>query len=70
MQLDVFKVCESMLTITEKMDYMKGQSRRNNLKGSNIYIKEDFTDAVRRKGKDLIPDLRAEGPFLTYGRTN
>lgn len=133
LQSDVFKLCESMLTITGKMEYLEGQSRRNNLiidgidespgenwteteekvekvlkdklqmqksveierahrtgkpggrekprpivvkllrhkdksdilqrakllKGSKIYINEDFTDAVRNKRKELMPELRA-----------
>ncbi|KAK7926327.1 hypothetical protein WMY93_008637 [Mugilogobius chulae] len=29
------------------------------LKGSKIFINEDFTDAVRRKRRDLMPELRA-----------
>ena len=131
MQAD--KVCESLLTFTDKMEYLEGQTRRNNLvidgvaespgetwadteekikkilteklqlqhkveverahrtgkpgggdrprpvvvkllrfkdreailqrakslRGTNIYINEDFTDAVRRKRKDLMPELKA-----------
>ncbi len=30
-----------------------------NLKGTKIYINEDYADAVRRKRKELMPDLRA-----------
>nr|XP_033465134.1 uncharacterized protein LOC117245763 [Epinephelus lanceolatus] len=125
-QADVFKVCDSLLAFTDKMEYLEGQSRRNNLvfdeikdsqgdtwaeteekvkkvlaeklqmnqvikmerahrtgkpgggrprpivvkflrykdrtailrrtnslKGTKIYINEDFTDTVRRKRKDL-----------------
>ncbi|KAK7884087.1 hypothetical protein WMY93_027210 [Mugilogobius chulae] len=134
LQADVYKVCDSMLTITDKMEYLEGQTRRNNfvfegvaespgetwsdteqkiqrvlaenlqlqqtveverahrtgkssgggdrarpivvkllrykdrqsilqraklLKGSKIFINEDFTDAVRRKRRDLMPELRA-----------
>lgn len=29
-----------------------------NLKGINIYINKDYTDAVRAKKKELMPDLR------------
>lgn len=29
------------------------------LKGTKIYINEDFTDAVRRKRKELLPALKA-----------
>ena len=132
MQTDLFRVCDSLLVVTDKMEYLEGQSRRNNLvfdgimespgetwaeteekvkkvlaeklqlkkdmemerahrtgkpggdrprpivvrflrykdrstilqhtknlKGSKIYINEDYTDAVRRKRKELMPDLRA-----------
>lgn len=132
MQSDIFKVCDGLLTITDKMEYLEGQTRRNNLvfdgivespgetwteteekvqkvlaeklqlqreveverahragkpggdrprsimvkllrykdretilqrtkslKGSKIYINEDFTDAVRRRRKELMPELRA-----------
>lgn len=132
MQTDIFKVCDSLLAVTDKMEYLESQSRRNNLvfdgiqesqgetwseteekvkqvvkeklqlqreveverahrtgkpggdrprpivvkflmrkdrteilqrtrnlKGSRIYINEDFTEAVRRKRKELMPDLRA-----------
>lgn len=31
MQADIFKVCDSLLTLTDKMEYVKGQTRRNNL---------------------------------------
>lgn len=30
MQIDLFKVCDSLFTITDRMDYLEGQSRRNN----------------------------------------
>lgn len=132
MQTDLFRVCDSLLVVTDKIKYLEGQSRRNNLvfdgimespgetwaeteekvkkvlaeklqlkkdtelerahrtgkpggdrprpivvrflrykdrstilqhtknlKGSKIYINEDYTDAVRRKRKELMPDLRA-----------
>ena len=132
MQSDIFKVCDSLLTITDKMEYLEGQTTCNNLvfegiveslgetwaeteekikqilaeklqiqreveverahragkpggdrprpivvkllrykdresilqrtkslKGSKIYINEDFTDTVRRKRKELMPELRA-----------
>lgn len=128
---DLFKVCDSMLTVTDKMDYLESQSRRNNLviegvvespdetwkdtelkvgkvlreklkiqreiemerahrtgkpkgerprpivvklqrfkdksdilqrtkalKGTNIYINEDYTDAVKTKRRELMPKLR------------
>ncbi len=31
MQADIYKVCDSLLTITDKMEYLEGQTRRNNL---------------------------------------
>lgn len=31
MQSDIFKVCDSLLAVTDKMEYLEGQSRRNNL---------------------------------------
>ncbi len=131
-QSDLYKMCDSLLAVTDKMEYLEGQSRRNNLvidgitespgetwaeaedkvkkvlteklqlkqtiemerahrtgkpggdrprpivvkflrykdrttilqrakllKGSRIYINEDFTDSVRRKRKELMPDLKA-----------
>ena len=35
------------------------QACANKLKGSNIYINEDFTDAVQKKRRDLLPELKA-----------
>lgn len=32
--------------------------RAKNLRGTNIYINEDYTDAVRMKRKELLPKLR------------
>ncbi|KAI8514789.1 hypothetical protein Bbelb_073800 [Branchiostoma belcheri] len=34
--------------------------RAKNLKGSNIFINEDFSDAVRQKRKELLPEMRAQ----------
>lgn len=34
-------------------------SSASKLKGSNVYINEDFTDAIRKKRKELLPQLRA-----------
>lgn len=31
MQADIYKVCDSLLTITDKMEYLEGQTRWNNL---------------------------------------
>ncbi len=31
LQSDVFQVCDSLLAVTNKMEYLEGQSRRNNL---------------------------------------
>ena len=31
MQADIYKVCDSLLTITDKMDYLEGQTKRSNL---------------------------------------
>lgn len=132
LQSDVYKVCDNMLTVTDKMEYLEGQPRRNNmviegiqespaeswaeteekvkkvlaekrqlqwaieldrahrtgkpgsekprpivarllrykdrteilqwtkaLKGTNIYINEDFADTVRRKRRELMADLKA-----------
>lgn len=33
--------------------------KSKSLKGTNIYINQDFTDQVRRKRKDLMPELKA-----------
>lgn len=48
-------------------------SKANNLKGTNIYMNEDFSDAVRQKRKDLLPEMRAarargEWAYLKYDR--
>ncbi len=133
MQADIFKVCESLLSMTDKLEYLEGKTRRNNLvfdgvaeapgetwaeteekitmilkeklqfqhkveverahrvgkpregdkprpvvikllrykdrdailqrakslKGTRIFINEDYTDTVRRKRKELMPELRA-----------
>ncbi|CAL9681983.1 unnamed protein product [Knipowitschia caucasica] len=132
-QNDFYRVCETMPTINDKMEYLEGQSRRNNLvfdglveapgetwaeaeekvkrllaeklqlntveverahrvgrrdsgadrprpiiakllrwkdreailqrakclKGSKIFINEDYTDAVKKKRRELIPEMRA-----------
>ncbi|XP_019631891.1 PREDICTED: uncharacterized protein LOC109475612 [Branchiostoma belcheri] len=34
--------------------------RAKHLKGSNIYVNEDFSDAVRQKRKELLPEMRAQ----------
>lgn len=31
MQADIYKVCDSLLTITDKMEYLEGRTRQNNL---------------------------------------
>lgn len=31
MQVDIYKACDSLLTITDKMEYLEGQTRRNYL---------------------------------------
>ncbi|CAL9708654.1 unnamed protein product [Knipowitschia caucasica] len=147
-QTEFYKLCDSLLIFTDKMEYLEGQSRRNNLvfegvlesqgeswadaeakvkkilteklqlpptvelervhrvgrpdgersrprpivakllrwkdrdtilhrakqlKGTNIYINEDYTDAVKRKRKELMPELRAarergEIAFLRYDK--
>lgn len=127
LQSDVFKVCDSLLAVTDKIECLEGQSRRNHLvtdgiaespketwdeteekvkkvvaeklhlqreiemerahragksggdrlrpivvkdksavlqcsrslKGSGIYINEGFTDAIRRRRRELIPELKA-----------
>lgn len=48
-------------------------SKANHLKGTNIYVNEDFTDAVRQKRKELLPEMRAarargEWAYLKYDR--
>lgn len=48
-------------------------SKVNNLKGTNIYMNEDFTDAVRQKRKELLPEMRAdrargEWAYLKYDK--
>lgn len=154
LQSDIFKVCEGMMSISDKMEYLEGQSRRNNLvfeginespnetwaeteekvniilneklnfqhkiemerahrtgkprgdrprpivvkflrhkdrstilqrtkalKGSKIFINEDFTDAVRKRRAELMPDLKAArqrgdiaylryDKLITYPRTS
>ncbi|KAI4824506.1 hypothetical protein KUCAC02_013011 [Chaenocephalus aceratus] len=34
--------------------------RRNRLKGTNIFLNEDYPEAVRQKRKELIPAMKAE----------
>lgn len=133
MQTDIMRICDRLSTVTDKMEYLEGQSRKNNLvfdgidevpgetwadaeekvrailverlqlqhsieiervhrtgkpaaggnrprsmvvkflrskdrsavlerakklRGTNIYINEDHTDAVRMKRKELLPKLR------------
>lgn len=31
MQADIFRVCDSLLTMTDKMEYLEGHTRLNNL---------------------------------------
>ncbi|KAL7381408.1 hypothetical protein ABVT39_005164 [Epinephelus coioides] len=31
MQADIYKVCDSLLTVTDKMEYLEGQTRRNHI---------------------------------------
>jgi hypothetical protein len=43
------------------------------LKGTNVYINEDYSDAVRQKRKELIPAMKAAGErgeiaFLRYDK--
>ncbi len=133
LQVDIMKICDSLLVLTDKLEYLEGQSRRNNLvidgiietpgetwteaeekvkkifaeklqlqrsieverahrtgkplmgerprpivvqflthkdrsavlqraknlKGTKIFINEDYTDTVRQKRKELIPKMRA-----------
>lgn len=47
--------------------------RAKKLKGTNIFINEDFTEAVRQKRRDLLPALRAAREkgkiaYLRYGK--
>ena len=47
--------------------------RAKNLKGTNIYINEDYTDAVRMRRKELLPKLkeareRGEIAFFRYDK--
>lgn len=48
-------------------------SKANNLKGTHIYMNEDFSDAVRQKRKELLPEMRAarargDWAYLKYDR--
>lgn len=35
-------------------------ARANKLRGSNIYLNEDYSEAVRLRRKELIPIMKAE----------
>jgi hypothetical protein len=35
-------------------------ARANKLRGTNIYLNEDYSEAVRLKRKELIPIMKAE----------
>lgn len=47
--------------------------RAKNLKGTNVFINEDFTDVVQQKKKELLPAIKAarergDVAFLRHGR--
>lgn len=48
-------------------------SKASTLKGTNIYMNEDFSDSVRQKRKELMPQMKAarargERAYLKYDR--
>lgn len=54
-------------------DKLEILSKASKLKGTNIYINEDYSDAVRQKRKELLPEMRAarargEWAYLKYDR--
>ena len=50
-------IVAKLLRFKDKEEIFK---RSKNLKGTNIYINEDFSESVRQKRKDLLPQLKAE----------
>ena len=44
-----------LLRFKDKEEILK---RAKNLKGTNLYINEDYSDKVRQKRKELLPKLR------------
>lgn len=49
----------TVLKVLRYKDRITTLQHTKNLKGTNIYINKDYTDAVRAKRKELMPDLRA-----------
>ena len=50
-------IVAKLLRFKDKEEIFK---RSKNLKGTNIYINEDYSESVRQKRKDLLPQLKAE----------
>lgn len=49
MQSEIYKICESLLATTDKLDYLEGQTRRNNLIINGI--EETPGDTRRNQGR-------------------
>lgn len=54
-------------------DKVRVMEKAKDLKGTNVYINEDYSDAVRKKRKELIPAMKAarergEIAFLRYDK--
>ena len=81
MQSDIFKMCDSLLTLTDKMEYLEGQSRRNNLVFDRIMEsqRETLAETEEKVKKILAEKLQlqreirgGEGPSHreTWGGTD
>ena len=62
LQSDVFKVCDKLLAVTDKMEYLEGQSRRNNLviDGFTESPHETWTEMEEKVKKVLIEKLNLQ----------
>ncbi|GAA6090911.1 protein unc-13 homolog C-like [Tachysurus ichikawai] len=48
-----------MIKFLRYKDKMAVLGKTKDLKGTNIYVNEDYTEAIRQKHKELIPDMKA-----------
>ena len=63
MQSEIFKICESLLAATDKLDYLEGQSRRNNLiiDGIEETPGETWADSEEKVKRVLVEKLQLQG---------
>ena len=59
MQSEIFKISESLLAVTDKMDYLEGQSRRHNLVTDGIEEtpEETWADSEEKVRKVFMEKL-------------